>query len=488
MTGRRGPGRPRRSQGASNATGEGGSKGEQDVTQRKRKRGASNAAGEDKGEQDVTQQETTLPPQQVPNGSVVDLSSKSATHVANIIFLRAQQYSSPIVQFECLDCLETCEYIRKWLQTNGPVAIQSLVRIEDQKLNLLGPQTKGTLLLFERVASLEGDMQFPISVFSLYIPEDKDVRYFWCLLSPSNLLMELTKRKLLGPPIDIPYVDKPPNRSKTGTVLPSRHHMLVTFLANSFALTTKFPHAPAYLTACQISDVCPSILKPATAHDRIVSAPDLRRANDTTGGKDLADDRYLEEIHHAERALVSIIHGCCAEYMLIKRKYFKAFSREVILDAAKVRRAAAGHHNEQRHTTPVATRTAQAQAQAHEGEGEGEGDHSESPADTPHSTPLTTRSRARSVASQSSAAVAQAATHRSDRVSAAQTGARNRAPRVRTMNAHFRAVEALSGWNFAKAKRLVLGWEILGFLDEERVLAVVDGGGGEDDGEENDEE
>jgi hypothetical protein len=37
-------------------------------------------------------------------------------------------------------------------------------------------------------------------------------------------------------------------------------------------------------------------------------------------------------------------------------------------------------------------------------------------------------------------------------------------------------VEALSGWNFARAKRLVLGWEILGFLDEERVLAVVDGG------------
>jgi hypothetical protein len=52
---------------------------------------------------------------------------------------------------------------------------------------------------------------------------------------------------------------------------------------------------------------------------------------------------------------------------------------------------------------------------------------------------------------------------------------------VRTKNAHYRAVEALSGWNFARAKRLVLGWEILGFLDEERVLAVVDGGEGSEE-------
>jgi hypothetical protein len=466
MANGRRPGRPRRNEGVSNATVEGRGKGEQDVTQQKRKRGASNATGGggDKGEQDVTQQET-IPPQQVRNGSGVDLNSKSATHVANIVFLRAQQYNSPIVQFECLDCLETCEYIRQWLQTNGPVAIKTLVRIEDQKLNLLSPQTKGTLLLFERVASLEGDMQFPISVFVLRIPGDKHLRYFWCLLSPSSLLVELTKRKFVGPPVDIPYFDNPPKRSKTGNILPSRHHMLSTFLAQSFSVATTFPHSPAYLTACQISDVCPSILKPATAYDRIEGEDALSRSHDTTGGKDISDDRYLLEIEVAERALVAILHASCAEYLLIKRQYFKAFSRETILNVAKVRRAVARNHNEQRHATPAA-QTAN----------DGEGDRSESPADAPHSTPVTTRSRARSVTSENSAAVVQAATYHEARVSAAQTGARNRALRVRTKNAHYRAVEALSGWNFARAKRLVLGWEILGFLDEERVLAVVDGG------------
>jgi hypothetical protein len=472
MANGRRPGRPRRNQGVSNATGEGGGKGEQDVTQQKRKRGISNAAGEggDKGEQDVTQQEM-MPPQQVPNGSVVDLNSKSATHVANIVFLRAQQYNSTIVQFECLDCLETCKYTRQWLQKNGPIAIRTLVRIDDQKLNLLGPQTKGTLLLFERVASLEGDMQFPISVFVLHIPGDKHLRYFWCLLSPSSLLMELTKLKFVGPPVDIPYFDNPPKRSKTGNILLSRHHMLSTFLAQSFSAATTFPHAPAYLTACQISDVCPSILKPATAYDRIEGEDALYRSHDTAGGKDLSDDRYLLEIELAERALVAILHASCAEYLLIKRQYFKAFSRETILNAAKVRRAVARNHNEQRNTTPTIAHPTN----------DGEGDRSSSPADTPHSTPVTTRSRARSVTSDNSTAVAQAATYHEARVSAAQTGARNRALRVRTKNAHYRAVEALSGWNFARAKRLVLGWEILGFLDEERVLAVVDGGEGSEE-------
>jgi hypothetical protein len=42
-------------------------------------------------------------------------------------------------------------------------------------------------------------------------------------------------------------------------------------------------------------------------------------------------------------------------------------------------------------------------------------------------------------------------------------------------------VEAQTGWSLPRSKKLIRGWEILGFLDEERVLAVLDGednGGG----------
>jgi hypothetical protein len=55
---------------------------------------------------------------------------------------------------------------------------------------------------------------------------------------------------------------------------------------------------------------------------------------------------------------------------------------------------------------------------------------------------------------------------------------------VRTKNAHAKAVEAQTGWSFVRAKKLVRGWELLGFLDEERVLAVLEGednGGGSDE-------
>jgi hypothetical protein len=89
------------------------------------------------------------------------------------------------------------------------------------------------------------------------------------------------------------------------------------------------------------------------------------------------------------------------------------------------------------------------------------------------------RSRARSI----SVPAAHPENHYGARARAAQSGARNRALRVRTKNAHIRAVEAQSGWNFARAKKLVRGWEILGFLDEERVLAVLEG---KDDGGETD--
>jgi hypothetical protein len=44
-------------------------------------------------------------------------------------------------------------------------------------------------------------------------------------------------------------------------------------------------------------------------------------------------------------------------------------------------------------------------------------------------------------------------------------------------------VEAQTGWSFPRSKKLVRGWQLLGFLDEERVLAVLDGGDdGDDDG------
>lgn len=425
----------------------------------RRRRGTSNATGNG-GKKD----EAELTPQPVTEEKVVDLNSKSATNVANIVFRRAQQYNFPVIQFECRDCLRTCQYIREWLQS-GPQIIQPLLRIEDQELNRISPHAKGILLLFDSAATLDGDPSAPITVFSLYIPGDRSIRYFWTLLSPSPLLTDLTARDFVGPATEIPYFDKPPRRSKFGGVLPPLHHSLLTLVSQSFSKATTFPDSEAYRTASQISDLCPPILEPDTAHARIEGEEDLHPAHtNAADGKEPSDDRYLLELPLAERALASLVNAYCAEYLLIKRQYFRAFSRETILHAEKVRRAAAYQQNEQRHATPAGT--------ADDGE--------DSPADTPNSTPLTTRSRGRS-RSESSVAVAQPATYHTARMNAAQSGARNRALRVRTKHNHIRTVEAQSGWNFARARRLVRGWEILGFLDEERVLAVLEGDDDDDE-------
>lgn len=476
---------------------------------RRRRRGTSNATGEERIES-----EEQVAPNLLTKQNGVDLNSKSATHVANIIFKRPQAHNFPVIHFECHDAQATCHYIRESLLA-GPEELRPLVRIEDQKLITLGPQRKGHLHLLESAALLDGNHATPISVLSLYIPGDMHMRYFWTLMSPVTLLAELTKRGLLGPAVQIPYYDNPPAHSKTGQVLPSRHHRIFECVAKNFLKATTFPHSPEYHTASLISDVCPSIINPDTARERIESENDLHvNSHDTSpDGKDLSDDRYIFELHEAERALASLVHACCAEYLLIKRQYFKAFSRDTVLHAEKVRRAAAHNLNQRSSSRPAATDQNQVresrpaltdQYQLKEsrpatpalitdddGKDDDDDDDDEyeyAPADTPNASPrgttsprTTTRSRIRS----SSVVVALPAPDQPSRASAAQIGARNRALQVRTKNAHVKTVEAQTGWSMSRSKKLVRGWEILGFLDEERVLAVLSG---EDDDEESDEE
>jgi len=42
-------------------------------------------------------------------------------------------------------------------------------------------------------------------------------------------------------------------------------------------------------------------------------------------------------------------------------------------------------------------------------------------------------------------------------------------------------------WNYKKAKQLFVGWQILGFLDEARILRCAEEGGVGDDEDENEE-
>jgi hypothetical protein len=328
---------------------------------------------------------------------VVDLNSRSATHIASIVFYPVQQHNQAIMLFGVHDCLVVCQHFRHWLQTAGTPDIREVVRIDDIELNLIAPNTKGSIFFLENAATLEGEPSAPVSIFALHIPNDKHVRYLWTPLSPSLLLTELAIHGLIGPPV-IPSDQFKPDFSPTGATLPPYHHTVFTIISQCFESATKYPDSPEMIKATRISDVCPSILDPATAHRRIDAADTLHSSHDpNANGKDLSDDRYILELHPAERELASLLYVGCAEYLFIKRTYFKAFSRETVLHAAKVRRAAAHMRN-----MNIAAGTAQVKVKDEEDEDQGDADDDKekddppagsSSAQNPRATPSTTRSR-----------------------------------------------------------------------------------------------
>jgi len=339
---------------------------------------------------------------------VVDLNSRSATHVVNIVFLPVRQHDLPIIQFEVSDCLQACQQVRHWLQTTGPQDVRDLLRIENIDLNLIASHTKGNLFFLEGAATLEGLPYAPVSIFALQIPRHKHVRYFWTPLSPSLLLSDLASHELIGTPL-VRAEQFEPITSPTGAALPPYHHTLYTIIAQCFGDLMRYPDSEAYIKATKISDVCPSILDPATAHQRIDAIDDLHSSHNTRdNGKDLGDDRYVLELHPAERELASLLYLSCAEYLLIKRNYFKSFSRETVLHAAKVRRAAANRQNVNQvaplnGTEHIATTAEDEQDEADDADDDNDDDDPDDSDDTPADTIVvaTPKPRATPVAARS---------------------------------------------------------------------------------------
>jgi hypothetical protein len=357
----------------------------------------------------------TAPPPEVGT-HVVDLNSKSATHIASIVFLPVQQHNLDIIQFEVRDCLQVCQRFSHWLKTTGSPETRDGLRIDDVELNLIAPNTKGNIFFLEGAATFEGNECTQVSIFALQSPKEKHVRYLWTALSPSLLLTDLAIHDLIGPPI-VSQNQFKPTFSPTGATLPPYHHTLYTIIVQCFEGATKYPDSPEMIKATQISDVCPSILDPATAHRRINAADELYSSNDPNfSGKELNDDRYIHDLHPAERELASLLEVGCAEYLFIKRTYFKAFSRETVLHAAKVRRTAANTRNANRAAGTVLVEVKEEDEEDEGEEGDAEGDKENDipaavipPASTPRATPATTRPRTRARKATDQQNVAQAA-------------------------------------------------------------------------------
>lgn len=436
----------------------------------------------------------------------VNLNSRSETTVSNIVFLPANQHRFPIAQFECFDRLATSERIREWLQATDSLDVKDLQRLDDQEFNLIGPLTECTMILLEGAASLkESSVSIPISILALHSPTNTRFHFFWTPFSPSVLLTDLAIDGLIGPKA---LTEEPHRYSSTDNPLPPRHHTLYTILKENFRLATTYPESDSFHLASQMSDTCPRIRNPIDAHRRIEAEDALHSTNNAAGdGKDLVDDRYIFDLAPAERALASLVYMCCAEYLLLKRKYFKSFSRDCVLLSQKIRlTTAAGRVNRRRFPSVATTEdyddvTSQSdvanQSNSDDNDANEDGDvaTNDSPLsnrnDTPATIPIAHTTRSHDQQSTTST-LDSTSLHNPNRkpslhnrrntpltrtlsASTARNGSRARAERVRTFTAHVKAIEAATGWSTARSRRLAVGWEMLGFLDEARVLAVVEG-------------
>ncbi|KAF2717993.1 hypothetical protein K431DRAFT_288041 [Polychaeton citri CBS 116435] len=132
------------------------------------------------------------------------------------------------------------------------------------------------------------------------------------------------------------------------------------------------------------------------------------------GGKDLSKDRYIFELHAAERRLASEVNLNCTEYLLTKRKFLRDFGTECIRHKQKL------HPSSLRSSVPASSNEENAELEERK-----------------------------------------------------KSGGRPRGGRrekVRTEVAHIRWLENAMNWRNTRAKNLVVGWKLLRLLDESKFL------------------
>ena len=306
-----------------------------------------------------------------------------------------------------------------------------------------------------------GGEKVPAAILAMLVPGDQRVRWFYTVLPIPQLLNRLDANNLI-------HLHK---ELAPGT---AEHRRLFTYLREAFTAATTPPHSQDYNNALALTDCCPSISDSETAMKRIEGTQSLysSHANPEASGKDLSDDRYLLDLHPAEREISSIAKLGCAEYLLVKRYFFKAFFEEIYRSDKKLDEIGA--------PGGPSYRAGASRGMQHPGQRQGMGE----------STPVRASSSTPADGDGEWTPAPSSSNLENDRGhEAAGPRARGRRSRVRTENAHRVWLEREYEFGRGRAKVLVVGWRVLGFLEEGRYVEWIRAGGiGMGIGEEEEEE
>ncbi|KAK3705694.1 hypothetical protein LTR37_013137 [Vermiconidia calcicola] len=410
----------------------------------------------------------------------VDLNTRFAAETPRISFAtNASKYVEPMVLLTTSNPALACIEIKKWLVAkcgNRKMFAPGAIRMEGQKLH--GEKMKsigeggpgGWLLLAEDAAHIHSSTSYkkishPISILAVIVPGDPDVRWFYTVLPISSLLKDLSNKNLLDPSV---------RQWHSG----SKHHKrLYTFLTTAFTAATTFPDSEDYRNAEQITDCCPPILDPQTVLVRLECNSYLYFAA-RKDSLEIGNDRYLTLLEPAEREVAGMVGLKCAEYLLIKRVFFRSFFEEVYRSekSAEVSSRggggtrngnAGGAEGDGVAQQPTTTRT----PFRRETTPTSNNFHFGTPTTVCESnaTPLP-----RTPAAPNNIVTPTSSLPAGPRRGGARTGWRNR---VRTEHAHQIWLENEYEFRSTRAKMLVVAWRELGFLDEGRFWGWVRAGG-----------
>lgn len=365
---------------------------------------------------------------------------------------------------------------------------------------------KAWLLILPYVASTPG-FDFAYSVFAVIVPGDDNIRWFYNPFTVGPLLTKIFH----ATPEPSANPDSPPafqgslilhHTSFSHSGPTAKHHQrFLTFAREMFTAATTFPDSPDWKNAVLIGDYCPPIRDPAEARGKLERCEFLHfaRSKQEAGlvvgemGLEISDDRYLERLHEVERGVAAMVGMKCAEYLFIKRVFFKDFYEEVyrsdkasasmrmeeggdghIVPADTATRATTGLYAAEISTginTP-ASMTATSSPAPSTG--------SATPAPGIANGRRSTRPRADTPMTISNIPAATPATNQALNRS---NGQANRRKFVRTDHAHQVWLERNHGMRHTKAKMLVVAWRELGFLDEAWFVGWIRKGGVLADGE-----
>ncbi|KXT11176.1 hypothetical protein AC579_6856 [Pseudocercospora musae] len=258
----------------------------------------------------------------------LDLHSREALRWPTFKFEPLQKVQVPIAIFRSSNPLGLCLAIKEWLFQSLDSRLYGypdMLRMERQELEKLQLKAEGKLLLLEGAAFLDSNggsgrkdsgagisssaAGAQIGIMGVLMPGDAKVRWYYSAVPYQYLLLHLNSQHLL---------------TLTKILEPgSKHHTrLYTFLQTSFTKAIHIPEAPDYLNAISITDYAPEIQAPDTALDRLLRMDSIQCGKEYL---DLSDDRYLLDLEAAEREIAAVLGLHCAEYLLVKRTFFKEF-------------------------------------------------------------------------------------------------------------------------------------------------------------------